>query len=259
MAKRIVTKIGNIFCVEFDNGTKGYFQYIANDIEQMNSSVIRAFKTHYPIDQDVAIDDIVKDDLAFYAHTILRHGIAENAWYKIGKSSNIGIDELSDIIFGNAQEVKVISPTEIIDVDPMKNWFIWHINGKCRDIGSLPKRLHDKVEPGSVMCCHQIVTRMYRGYYTHSLNEYGILKRRPRPEYKSYVRYKTDQSEILLCFLGDNFEKKIIIKNGNIIRITREDAIENKLKLADRRFSDTNWRCSDFITAEDFNQVWDKQ
>lgn len=49
MAKRIVTKMGDIFCVEIDNGYKRFFQYIINDIEALNSSVIRVFKTHYPL------------------------------------------------------------------------------------------------------------------------------------------------------------------------------------------------------------------
>lgn len=89
--------------------------------------------------------------------------------------------------------------------------------------------------------------------------EYEFIKRKPRPEYRSYVRYKIDQGEILLCFLGDGFEKEIIIKNGNISRITREDAILNNLKLADRRLSDTNWEYNDFITEKEFNQVWNKQ
>ena len=43
MAKRIVTKIGYVFCVEIDNKYKCFFQYVANDMTQLNSSVIRVF------------------------------------------------------------------------------------------------------------------------------------------------------------------------------------------------------------------------
>jgi hypothetical protein len=32
MAKRIVTKIGDVFCVEVDNDYKCFFQYVANDM-----------------------------------------------------------------------------------------------------------------------------------------------------------------------------------------------------------------------------------
>lgn len=44
MTKRIVTKIGDVFCAEIDNRIKRYFQYIVNDMEQLNSSVIRVLK-----------------------------------------------------------------------------------------------------------------------------------------------------------------------------------------------------------------------
>ena len=31
--KRAVKKIGDVFCVEFGNGFKGYFQHVANDAD----------------------------------------------------------------------------------------------------------------------------------------------------------------------------------------------------------------------------------
>jgi len=47
MAKRIVTKIGDIFSVVLDNGNKKYFQYVANDLTQLNSDVIRSFNAKF--------------------------------------------------------------------------------------------------------------------------------------------------------------------------------------------------------------------
>ena len=44
VAKRIVTKIGDIFSVTLDNGNKRFFQYIANDLSCLNSSVIRVLR-----------------------------------------------------------------------------------------------------------------------------------------------------------------------------------------------------------------------
>ena len=72
MAKRIVTKIGDVFCVEVDNEYKCFFQYVANDMTVLNSSVIRVFKEHYPIDYKPNLDEIVRGNVHFYAHTILR-------------------------------------------------------------------------------------------------------------------------------------------------------------------------------------------
>ena len=49
MAKRIVTKIGDVFCSEIDGQCKRFFQYFAIDSTMLNSSVIRVFKQHYPM------------------------------------------------------------------------------------------------------------------------------------------------------------------------------------------------------------------
>ena len=76
MAKRIVTKIGDIFSVTLDNGNLRFFQYIANDWTDLNSSVIRVFKKEYPKGYELNPEEVVSDDVDFYAHTILRMGSA---------------------------------------------------------------------------------------------------------------------------------------------------------------------------------------
>ena len=102
MAKRIVTKIGDVFCVEVDGKWKGYFQYIANDQSCMNSSTIRIFKKKYPVDDSPAIDDIVRDEVLFYAHTVLKFGIQDGVWSKVGKSNELGLAGLHNLYFGLA-------------------------------------------------------------------------------------------------------------------------------------------------------------
>ena len=86
MVKRVVTKIGNIFCAEIDGQYKCYFQYIANDLTELNSSVIRVFKRHYPIEYIPDFDKIVKDEVSFYDHTVLSVGIRYGYWSKVGES-----------------------------------------------------------------------------------------------------------------------------------------------------------------------------
>ena len=73
--KRIVTKIGNVFCVQISPQEKKYFQYIANDRLQLNSSVIRVFERAYPVDQEPKLTDVVQGEVEFYAHTVLGWGI----------------------------------------------------------------------------------------------------------------------------------------------------------------------------------------
>ena len=45
--KRVVIKIGDVFCVEFDNRFKCYFQCIAKETDPFECEVIRVFKTRY--------------------------------------------------------------------------------------------------------------------------------------------------------------------------------------------------------------------
>ena len=70
--KRIVTKIGDVFCAEIDGQYKRFFQYFAIDSTQLNSSVIRVFKQHYPMDYIPDISEIIAGEVEFYAHTVLR-------------------------------------------------------------------------------------------------------------------------------------------------------------------------------------------
>lgn len=76
MAKRIVTKIGDIFSVTLDNGNLRFFQYIANDSSCLGASVIRVFKKEYPKGYELNPEEVVSDEVDFYAHTILRMGSA---------------------------------------------------------------------------------------------------------------------------------------------------------------------------------------
>lgn len=83
--KRIVTKIGNVFCVQISPQEKKYFQYIANDMLHLNSSVIRVFERTYPTDQEPKLTDVVQGEVEFYAHTVLSWGIRLEKWTKVGK------------------------------------------------------------------------------------------------------------------------------------------------------------------------------
>ena len=80
MAKRVVIKIGNIFCTKIDDRYKVYFQYICDDLSQLNSFVIRVFKTRYPIDYKIDLEEVVKGEVHFYSHVMLRQGVVDDVW-----------------------------------------------------------------------------------------------------------------------------------------------------------------------------------
>lgn len=251
MAKRIVTKIGDVFCVEFDNKYKRYFQYFCNDITQLNSSVIRVFKNIYPIDYSPILGEIISDEVDFYAHTILRVGLEWESWYKIGKVKGNYTEDIEIPIFGTCQETEYIN-REIIDVDPNTNWYIWKINRSPIRVGTLTEKLINNVERGGVFPCEEIVDRMKYGYYRWNSAAYNTLKRRPYPYVDTYLRNKIIDDIQYLHFKGEDVVQKLKLKkDGPII-------IEEGHPLSLPKFWETNWDVNDFITAEEFNEVWDK-
>ena len=255
--KRIVTKIGDIFCVEFPDNTKGYFQYIAKDMTQLNSSVIRAFYTHYPIGQDVNIENIVKDKVDFYAHTVLRAGIDFDTWYKIGKSDDIGQEELTNILFARAHRFRGdLSKPYIQEVNPLENWKIWRIGQDVIKVGILNPDLAKVVYSGPVFPYFEIVQRMYTGYYNNTDPEYEVIKRYPRPEVRSYLKRTEGDIHTYLCFKGNDFQRGIVKEGDSLVRICADENIPAYEELQKGQFSDTNWDFDDFITEEEFNQIW---
>lgn len=154
--KRIVTKIGNIFCVEIANQYKCYFQYVANDLTELNSSVIRVFKKRYPIDSSPSMEEIVKDDVYFYVHTILSIGIKEGAWYKVGTCKEIGDVEhiyfrfYSDVNYGGTGKTK------------SNTWTVWKINEPMIFIGEMRDEYKD-YNLGIIFTYSDIVSKIATG------------------------------------------------------------------------------------------------
>lgn len=262
--KRVVTKIGDVFCIEFEGGFKCYFQYICNDLEQLNSSVIRVFKTHYSLDDNPKIEDILTDDIAFYAHTVLNFGIKLDGWYKVGKSSNIGIEGLDNIYFGTANDTMSIPYTtpdgiktwKLITVNPLENWRIWKVNQTPMEHISLPIEYIDLIEQGGVHPYNEIRTRIQYGYYKYFNFVYSIIKRHPLPEVDSYTKRVHECETYYYHFRGEYVEQEVIVADDKVIRLTPENPTCGRYRLYARPFGDINWLYKEFITADEFDDVW---
>ena len=94
--KRIVTRVGDIFCVELKE-QKVYLQFIAIDTSYLNSVAIRVFKRKYPLDYVFNADEVVNDEVMFYAHTLIQPGLKQGIWSKVGKSKDVG--DLEKVLF----------------------------------------------------------------------------------------------------------------------------------------------------------------
>ena len=184
MAKRIVTRIGNVFCAEINGEFKRFFQYVANDLTQLNSSVIRIFKTHYPMDYKPVIEDIIKDEVEFYAHTILKAGILFNAWYKVGTSKEVG-EVYKNALFGYAHEHRYPTVHDITEVNPIENWDIWTVNQPYQiRRGRITKDISENLSPGGVIPYIDIVHKMQYGYYRYKTAGWTVIDNKDVALYK---------------------------------------------------------------------------
>ena len=158
--KRVYTKIGDIFVVKINDNNKKYFQYIANDYLQLNSSVIRAFKKIYSANENPDLSEIVKDEVSFYAHCVINWGIKRNLWEKMGNCTDCGDIRLA--LFRGTNDYG--SP----EVKISHEWYIWRIGDSCRTpVGELVGE-NRMAEIGVVVNPFDIVARIKTGKYNFS-------------------------------------------------------------------------------------------
>ena len=267
MAKRIVTKIGDIFCAKIGDREKCYFQYVANDLCQLNSSVIRVFTTHYTLEAEPDIGVVVEDKIAFYAHTILRDGILNNAWYKVGRSNDIGEKDLIEVLFGQTQEFNTIienTPNgfpsiQLTPINPLDNWYVWHVSEKSIPVGKLSPKYIAIIELGPVFPYPSIVDRMQYGYYKGTHKEYDLIKRIPRNNIDSYIKKYYEDETILryLHFVEQTVTQEIVVLSNLVVKLSKGNPSEKGYNLYDSPFGYENWKHDEFITAEEFYLAWD--
>lgn len=148
------TKIGDVFSVNINEVEKKYFQYIVNDVTQLNSDVIRAFSQVYPIRVNPDLVDIVKDEVDFYAHCVTKLGLKMGYWQIVGNISNVG----------NYDNVLFKSSGDNPQVQVSNNWWVWKINGVQKYVGRLQGE-DRRAEIGSVIPPDSIVHRIRTGSY----------------------------------------------------------------------------------------------
>ena len=259
MAKRIVTKIGNIFGAEIDSEYKVYFQYIANDMSQLNSPVIRVFKRRYPLDANPKMDDIVKDEIMFYVHVVVAWGIEDGAWYKVGRSNELGLDQLSKVWFGSVPDsIFNLEKMRSIPCNPEETLYVWHVNGERIRVEKSLLNQYKNVEPGSVIPYNWIILRIKLGYDPGCDNVYYHAKRVPWDDVNSYTKWEDTESDDVAYFhfLGKNLVSELIVTPTGKIYLDKEHPQCDGYEFLDIEFGDINWKYNQFITAEEFNEVW---
>ncbi len=123
MAKRLKTKIGDIFSIPISETEKKYMQLIVFDLLQLNSDVVRIFKKKYILEENPELESVIKDDILTYVHCSTDFGLKLNLWKKEGESIEVG--NPYNIIFKTADDYGRKEGDEAIKTS--HNWHIWKI------------------------------------------------------------------------------------------------------------------------------------
>ena len=154
--KKVCIRIGDIFCAEIGNSYKKYFQYVAIDETQLYSRVIRVFKKRYELNAKFKSEDIVNDEVEFYAHTFIRDGIKEDLWYKCGNSKNIG--DVTNINF------RLCAEGNLSHLTVSHNWYVWKINDNFKDIGDMSSK-YINYDLGAVYAAIHVYNKIKTGKF----------------------------------------------------------------------------------------------
>lgn len=201
--KRIVNKIGYVYCAEIEGQYKTYLQYIAIDSTQLYSQVLRVFETKYPIDYIPDINEIIKGRVSFYTHTYnLSEAIRDGVWYKVGKHSDVG--NLEDVYFKGCQDVD--GKTML----PRFHWYIWKINQEEMDVGEELPEMFIMADEGSVYPYEWIEEKIRTGKYTdeNQLCEYvkNIIGRGHFNGEEECFRFKSILREMYYIFTSEEIK-----------------------------------------------------
>lgn len=150
------SNIGDVYSIPIGYTKNKYFQHIANDSTHLKSSVIRVFYHHHPSTAKISIEDIVNDKVDFYAHVVIKTGILEKYWKRIGRSAYIGN---TDILF-RAYNVNGL-PEDKVEY----RWKIWKLNHPCKFVNELDDD-YKNAEIGIIFAPSKIFDRIKKGKYS---------------------------------------------------------------------------------------------
>jgi Immunity protein 26 len=155
--KRITLQIGDIYEVSLADGKKGYVQYIGNDMTQLNSDVVRAFKIRIDNSVEPDLEEIVKSEVDFYSHVAdIKVGIKDGSWTRVGHSDDVG--DIRTPLFRYSRDYG--NP----NVKVSEQWFVWRTNEPMVYVGKLENE-NTSADIGVVTWPKGVVYQMQNGKF----------------------------------------------------------------------------------------------
>ncbi len=245
---------GDIFCIEIDDSFKSYFQYMGNDKTKFELPVIRVFKTRYSLNYIPDLDDIVKDEILFYTHTVIYENYYIKPWFYVG---NVLISEQETYQFRFIDYIKPINKNDncasIQEESESATWWIWEKDNKPEILFPVPYKYIENLEDGGLKKPEEIIERIKSGFYRNSSPVYNVIRRKPISGVQSYIKIQWFTSIIYYHFDGENLIRQISISKIDGSNVISEYENEKGMK-----FWETNWRKYEFITPKQFESAWKK-
>lgn len=281
MAKRTVTRIGDIFCAEIDNEYKCYFQYVGKDSCQLGGALIRVFRKRYPIDANPDMMEVINGEIGFHTLTFIQVGTKLGAWYKVGKAPILNQEHLNDLIFGDTSlpfDIDTYQP-----LNPFEHWLVRTFNTQFKDIGELPDYLKGCIENDGVHPYSSIIERMRYGYFLETSFFFAVVKRVPWPDVDSftvlnlnkaagytnrcYYQVYGDTAESVIKtadethyfhFHGEKAIREVVVKaDGSVIHLSVACPRKDGYELFSGVLGDINWHYYDFLNRKSFDEQWE--
>ena len=98
---------------------------------------------------------------------------------------------------------------------------------------------------------------MKSGYYTYTKKaEYQIIKRKPLPDYHSYLKREEDKTIVYYHFVGDSLQQRLTLSEDGTTVLSVESASNQDSNIDRIKFYDINWEYDHFISKEEFETIW---
>jgi hypothetical protein len=97
---------------------------------------------------------VVKDEVVFYAHVVIKWGIEMELWEKVG---NQPYSDKLDVLFRASKDYGK-------QIKVSNNWRVWRVNEKFQSVGKLEGDFR-RAEIGIVVSPPDVVQRMRTGEY----------------------------------------------------------------------------------------------
>ena len=171
--KRVVVKPGYIYEVQINDREKCYFQNLGNDYQALGANAIRVFKTKYSLDAKPTAIEIVTDEVRLYIHIFIRAAVKEGYCVKVGKSNDLGLDDLMKVDFYGGY----VGRKQGINKKEVEEWMVYKFGTLWQEKIANPQHGDKYIEDGTVVSILSVIDWLNAGHWNY--NRFNWMRAHP--------------------------------------------------------------------------------